>query len=101
MQLHLHERPEPHGREGKAKSGFVWYELMTNNLDKAVAFYGSVVGWDVRDSGMPGMRYMLFGKDGKDVGGMMSVGIHRDGEAGPSGRSIFLLRTWMPRRRPQ
>ena len=56
----------------KAKSGFVWYELMTDDLDQAIAFYGAVVGWDVRDSGMPGMRYMLFGKDGKDVGGMMS-----------------------------
>jgi uncharacterized protein len=55
------------------KSGFVWYELMTSgDLESAVSFYQSVVGWDVRDSGMPGMRYMLFGKDGKDVGGMMS-----------------------------
>jgi predicted enzyme related to lactoylglutathione lyase len=55
------------------KSGFVWYELMTNgDLDAAVAFYKQVVGWDIRDSGMPGMQYMIFGKDGKDVGGMMS-----------------------------
>ncbi len=53
-------------------SGFVWYELMTNDLDAAVAFYSKVVVWDVRDSGMPGMQYMIFGKDGKDVGGMMS-----------------------------
>ena len=53
-------------------SGFVWYELMTNDLDKAVEFYSTVVGWDIRDSGMPGMRYMIFGKGGKDVGGMMS-----------------------------
>ena len=55
-----------------AKSGFVWYELMTGDLDKAAAFYGSVVGWEIRDSGIPGMRYMLFGMGGKDVGGMMS-----------------------------
>jgi hypothetical protein len=52
--------------------GFVWYELVTNDLDKAVGFYSKVVGWDVRDSGMPGMRYMIFGKSGKDVGGMMT-----------------------------
>ena len=56
----------------KQASGFVWYELMTSDLDAAVAFYGTVVGWDVRDSGMPGMQYMLFGKDGKDVGGMVA-----------------------------
>ncbi len=54
------------------KSGFVWYELATNDLDEAVKFYGKVVGWEIRDSGMPGMQYMIFGKDGKDVGGMMS-----------------------------
>jgi uncharacterized protein len=53
-------------------NGFVWYELVTNDMDKAVAFYSKVVGWDVRDSGMPGMRYMIFGKGGKDVGGMMT-----------------------------
>ena len=56
----------------KQASGFVWYELMTTDLDAAVAFYGKVVGWDIRDSGMPGMQYMLFGKDGKDVGGIVS-----------------------------
>lgn len=54
------------------KSGFVWYELMTQDLEKAVSFYSNVVGWTVHDSGMPGMPYMLFGRDGKDAGGMMS-----------------------------
>ncbi len=54
-------------------SGFIWYELMTNDIDAAVAFYGKVVGWDIRDSGMPPVgQYLLFGKDGKDVGGIMS-----------------------------
>ncbi len=53
-------------------SGFVWYELMTNDMDAAIAFYGKVVGWDVRDSGMVGIPYMIFSMDGKDVGGMMS-----------------------------
>jgi len=54
-------------------NGFVWYEMMpSGDLDTAVAFYSKVVGWDVRDSGMPGMKYMIFGKDGKDVGGMMA-----------------------------
>jgi predicted enzyme related to lactoylglutathione lyase len=52
--------------------GFVWYELVTNDMSKAVAFYSRVVEWDVRDAGMPGFTYMIFGKDGKDVGGMMT-----------------------------
>ena len=66
--------------EEKKMSGFIWYELMANDLDKAVTFYSEVVGWDVRDSGMPGMRYMLFGKGGKDVGGMMSRELHGPNE---------------------
>jgi uncharacterized protein len=52
--------------------GFIWYELVTNDMDRAVTFYRKVVFWDLRDAGMPGMRYMLFGKDGKDVGGIMT-----------------------------
>ena len=34
--------------------GFIWYELVTNDMDKAVSFYSKVVGWDVKDAGMPG-----------------------------------------------
>jgi predicted enzyme related to lactoylglutathione lyase len=52
--------------------GFVWYELVTNDMEKAVNFYKKVVGWDVKDAGMPGFTYMIFGKDGKEVGGMMT-----------------------------
>src|ERR1700727_1941746 len=52
--------------------GFIWYELVTNDIDKAVNFYKKVVSWDVKDAGMPGFTYMIFGKDGKDVGGMMT-----------------------------
>lgn len=52
--------------------GFTWYELVTHDMDKAVAFYKTVIGWDIKDSGMPGLRYMIFGKDGKDVGGIMT-----------------------------
>ncbi len=56
-----------------AGKGFVWYELMTTDMDAAKTFYSKVVGWKTHDSGMPGMQYELFGIDGKDVGGMMSM----------------------------
>lgn len=52
--------------------GFIWYELVTHDVDRALAFYRNVIGWDGRDAGMPGMHYVLFGKDGTDVGGMMT-----------------------------
>jgi Glyoxalase/Bleomycin resistance protein/Dioxygenase superfamily len=44
--------------------GFIWYELVTNDMDKAVNFYKKVVGWDVKDASMSGFTYMIFGKDG-------------------------------------
>ena len=33
---------------------FVWYELMTTDMAAAETFYKDVVGWNARDSGMPG-----------------------------------------------
>jgi uncharacterized protein len=39
--------------------GFIWYELVTNDVDKAVSFNSKVVGWDVKDAGMPGFTSML------------------------------------------
>ena len=52
---------------------FVWYELMTDDADKARAFYKVVVGWDIGDaSDMPGMDYrMIMRGDGGMAGGMM------------------------------
>ena len=39
---------------------FVWYELMTTDMENAKAFYASVVGWGARDASVPGSAYSLF-----------------------------------------
>ncbi|MDQ0471008.1 VOC family protein [Labrys wisconsinensis] len=52
---------------------FVWYELMTTDAKAAEAFYGSVVGWEARDSGMPGMAYMLLHAGEAMVAGLMAM----------------------------
>jgi predicted enzyme related to lactoylglutathione lyase len=54
-------------------SQFVWYELMTSDAAGAAAFYRSVVGWETRDAGMPGMEYTLLLAQGKDVAGLMTL----------------------------
>ena len=54
-------------------SGFIWYELMTTDLDAAARFYGAVVGWSVQDSGQPGMDYRLVAAGDAHVGGMMAI----------------------------
>lgn len=51
---------------------FVWYELMTTDVAAATDFYGKVVGWTARDSGMPGMEYLLFHAGDFMVAGLMA-----------------------------
>lgn len=55
---------------------FVWYELMTTDLDAAQAFYASVAGWTVRDSGVAAMDYRLMAAGDRDIGGMMILPDH-------------------------
>jgi len=54
-------------------SNFVWYELMTSDVDAAAAFYTSVIGWNAADAGMPDMQYTLVRVGERQVGGLMAV----------------------------
>jgi uncharacterized protein len=56
-----------------AQSSFVWYELLTHDVEAAKAFYAKVVGWTLQEWPMPGMTYTLFNADGSGVGGMMPM----------------------------
>ncbi|MEZ5081312.1 MAG: hypothetical protein R2878_11780 [Thermoleophilia bacterium] len=52
-----------------------WYELTTppGGLDRAIAFYGVVFGWDVVDSGMEGFDYRLARAGGDMVAGLLAA----------------------------
>ena len=52
---------------------FVWYELMTTDIEIAKAFYASVVGWGTRDASMPGLAYSLFTIGDFPVTGLVNV----------------------------
>ncbi|MDJ0278574.1 VOC family protein [Sphingomonas sp. 2R-10] len=53
---------------------FIWYELLTRDIDAAAAFYADVVGWTLQDSGTPGIDYRLFtAPDGQPVAGLMAM----------------------------
>ncbi len=54
-------------------SHFIWYELMTNDIAAASAFYSHVVGWTVQESGQPGMDYRMWTIEGTAIGGLMAV----------------------------
>jgi uncharacterized protein len=57
---------DSHGR-------FVWYELITTDMEAAAAFYTKVVGWGTQDVSTPGMPYILFTVEGSSVGGLMRL----------------------------
>ena len=52
---------------------FIWYELITTDVNAAQKFYGEVVGWKVADSGQPGMDYRILMAKEAGVGGMMAM----------------------------
>jgi uncharacterized protein len=52
---------------------FVWYELLTTDMDAAKAFYAEVVGWGTQDASKPGMAYTLFTAGGTSVSGLMRL----------------------------
>jgi predicted enzyme related to lactoylglutathione lyase len=54
-------------------NAFVWYELMTTDLDSAERFYKKVIGWSAKDSGQPDMRYTIMSAGETMIAGMMSL----------------------------
>ncbi|MGY8678223.1 VOC family protein [Bradyrhizobium sp. UFLA05-153] len=52
---------------------FAWYELMTTDVVAASAFYGKVVGWDVKDASTAGFAYTVVTAGDSPVGGLMEL----------------------------
>lgn len=55
-----------------AEGEFVWYELMSGDVDAAKVFYAQVVGWNMADSGMTTMAYALARIGERQVAGLTS-----------------------------
>jgi predicted enzyme related to lactoylglutathione lyase len=59
-----------------SKAGeFSWSELMTSDHEAAFRFYSAIAGWEkVSEFDMGPMgKYLLWGRDGKQLGGMMTI----------------------------
>lgn len=52
---------------------FIWCELMTTDIAAASTFYGTVIGWTTRDSGMPDRTYHILHAGEHGVGGIMDL----------------------------
>ncbi|MCI0755468.1 VOC family protein [Teichococcus vastitatis] len=52
----------------------IWYEYLAHDIDQAGRFFTEVIGWQVVDSGMPGIDYrILSAPDGAPIGGLMTL----------------------------
>lgn len=54
-------------------SHFIWYELITSDIDAAAKFYAAVVGWTVKSSAAPGMDYRQWFMGEEAIGGLMAL----------------------------
>ena len=60
-------QPEPRG-------DFIWYELMTTDVEGAKAFYDAVVGWDIGEGAEEYNGYRMINRsDGKFAGGVLPL----------------------------
>jgi predicted enzyme related to lactoylglutathione lyase len=66
----------------ESQSKFIWYDLMTSDLQAAESFYQTVLGWESKDSGLPGDHYTIFSVGPTMVSGLMLV--PKGSGAGPS-----------------
>src|ERR1700730_5116375 len=56
-----------------AHGRFVWYELMTTDMEAAKTFYADVVGWGTQDATMPGIAYSVFSAGETSVSGLRDL----------------------------
>lgn len=52
---------------------FIWYELLTGEVDAAQQFYGPLLGWDFAASGSGDMDYREISMGGNAIGGLMAL----------------------------
>jgi len=52
---------------------FIWYELMTGDLDAGLDFYAHVVGWRPSEAEQPDMRYVILNAGDRGIGGAMQL----------------------------
>jgi hypothetical protein len=52
---------------------FVWFELMTNDVEKAKAFYTELLGWKIEGVDMGSFTYHMAKNGDRGIGGMMAL----------------------------
>jgi len=70
----VRDAPASNQSTSSDKGQFIWYELMTPDVDAAKAFYDAVVGWNIDpQSSFPNGYRMIGRSDGKSAGGVLPL----------------------------
>ena len=70
----VRDAPASNESTSSDKGQFIWYELITPDVDAAKAFYDSVVGWNIdSQSNFPNGYRMIGRSDGKSAGGVLPL----------------------------
>jgi predicted enzyme related to lactoylglutathione lyase len=66
--------PSSNGRRitPMAHGKFTWFELVTNDIDKAKTFYGETLGWTATTMDMAGFQYSALQFEGKSQAGLVA-----------------------------
>jgi uncharacterized protein len=76
-------RPERSDHVVDTHGRFVWYELVTTDIEAAKVFYGKVIGWGTQDTSMPGLAYTLFTAGEVPIGDLIELPENARNAAGP------------------
>src|SRR3982751_5847494 len=70
----VRDAPASNESTSSDKGQFIWYELMTTDVDAAKAFYDAVIGWNIESqSNFPNGYRMIGRSDGKSAGGILPL----------------------------
>jgi len=69
---------------------FVWVDIPVVDLDRAIAFYGAVLGRGVDRIETPDFSFGLFKHEGDEVGGCLVLTQGEDGKPSMNGPLVYL-----------
>ncbi len=52
---------------------FVWADLITDDLNTAMRFYGDLLGWEFRQANLPGRYYVIGFNGGRPISGLLQA----------------------------
>lgn len=69
----MSEKAKTDGADAKCTGAWCWHDLMTTDVEGAIAFYGDLLGWTVKAVPIGDTTYNMIHADGMGIGGFAPV----------------------------